>query len=811
VIKSLDHITTYDESSKIVISTQRSPEANILSATDPYMPGEVIKALTRSYQIKQFTWTTGAAVGDNLYTEKFPYALLQVPFLADKIKYYAWLRAKVKISFRVNSTKFDYGALMISHLPFYQDGSGGDWRMKTIWHASMCNPKVLSAQQGSTIEFELPWVNPNVYALTSSPLPEIGTVMVKVMHPLSSASADPPPSITVTVFANFVEPELAGFAPDVAPPTPAMEKAWLAYCADRQKVKAESEAPKTKKVAKFKKLARMVGEAQSKSSGKTVAQEAEEKTKTGVLSGIADAVTTVAPLLTAIPVIGEFAAPAGMIAGALSPIFKMFGLNKPTMNNAGQIVLDRAGHTIAHGRGGEFTTRLAIDPDNMLSVARGLAGPDEPQPTMLEILKTPVLLELGSFNNTTLPNSQIFSLPAHPSYCKKVTSLTANWYSMSYMAYYGQFASFWRGALKYRIHFTTSSFVTCRVRIAHIFEPLSSNYDLVSGDLVSRVVDIAGDTIVDLTLPFLDEKLYLPTMAPEAVYPFVQGTGTLDISLVNPIVSVDTTANPRIFYSVWVAAGDDFRFMQFGANRAAWSRYSFGAPADVEEEPEKPSPLVIRPENIGDAQCDVRADFNKVFPGLVPTKYVVEASVVNGEDFGTLNTLMHRYVTKWPQPAFGTVYPIVPWPSNPSTLANRDTLNMLLAPFQFFRGAIRLHAGQVAAAIHFNQGPAGRDNFSNGVVYSGGSQYVVAAEVPWYDPRIFVETVPTVDTNPMQQVSVYLGGDAGTPLLYSVGDDWSVGSLSATPWYSAPVPIEALTKKRVVFCGQDITDFLEDD
>lgn len=774
-----------------------------MANSDPYLKGELTAALTRSYQIDQFSWATTDTQGTLKTSYVFPYVLMQLPFLADKLKYYAYFRSKIRITFRINTTKFEYGTLLISRLPFYDHTNANAWRHSNLFQAAQNRPILLSAQQGSTVSLEMDWINPKQYQLMSSPLPEIGTVFVHVLHPLTSVSTEPPPSISVTVFAQFVDPEVAGFAPDAAPPTPMLRKALIAY-------NAAQEPLFKKRLKRTQSITSTDGDAQSsKKGGRTVAAEAQEKSEKGVLTGVSEAVMTIAPMLSAVPVIGEFAAPAAMAAAALHPILSMLGLNKPMDVAVNQVVFPRGDPGLSYGKGLDQLHKLSLDPKYTVSTTTGLCGTDNPQPSVKEIIMTPSLLASNSFNNTTSVGAEIVRIPVHANYSPFVVVSGDNWYLQPYVSWYAQFFKFWRGSLKYLIRFNTSSFVTTRVRISHLVETITSSYASVSGDLVSKVVDINGDTEVALTVPYINPNGYVPCLLPDNVTNFVNNTGCLTLSLVDPITSTMTTNNPVIYYDIWVAAGPDFQYLKHMASAMITSQIHLSNPSSEVK-------LKLRKTNAassddGYAQCDINKTFSVEFPGLVPAHYIHEKGLWSGEDPGALNTLLHRYAAKLPQPGTGTTiyYPWINACYLQSSGVDLDNHFLLGCPFLFWRGAARTFSFLDEVEYVTYSTSTTTDQYADGVQVGGDATMPIYFEAPYMENRLFMEMTPTIDTNYAN--STLVNRASTKPLLYSMGDDFSVGSLSCVPWYitSGGASPKRNTPKRLVFNSVDLTDFVK--
>jgi len=622
---------------------------------------------------------------------------------------------------------------MISWLPYHRYGIAGS-RLTSIYSASQAHPVILSAQQGSTCEITLPWVYPKQYmAIDSAASSECGTVQVRVMHPLDSVGSSAPANLTISVFAQFVEPEVFGFAPDV-----------VANMSVRNYIKMQ---PQSK----------------IHSGKRTAHAETTEKSKSGVITGILEGAMTVAPVLgMAVPEAMPFVETGMQIATALMPFLKSMGLGMPTSVETFQQVVQTPHNRLHHTSGLFQGPKFSLSPDHNIAVAPGLCGDSNPQPYILDVMKTPSLLKYGSFASTTSQYATLASWICHPSLCPQLgDSAGVRYYNPTFLAYYSMMAKYWRGSIKYMVRFTSAKFLTARVRIAHLLEPLSSAIEDVAGDLVSIVVDVSGDTTVQFTVPYIHEEVYLPCLAPNAA-DTVTGIPFINMYLENPVVSPDTSANPVIYYSVWVAAGDDFRLMCperiMASANYVWTH---------------PFSRYLRLN----AQCDILTEFSKPFPGIVPARYTLETGVVTGEDFGRVTDMAKRFASRSSLPTANTQSYV--GPSFRGTTAF-DTYRIWIAPFQFIRGGTRVmekSAGSIAIRGTSNNAISHEEN--GHVTIASTSANHMQVELPWYDSRIFLEVFPNQDATVVP--NFYTNVVASVLFQYAAADDVSVGCLAPPP------------------------------
>lgn len=781
VITTQDHITTYTEDTGIVPAGITRSGFSVVPALDPFPPSEINNALTRSYEIDTFVWAQTAAQEDRVYLAEFPAALFNRPYLQDKLKDYLYFRGRVEVSFRLNTTKFEYGSIVASWLPFYNENliQPESWRMGNLASSCQCNPVIISAQQGSTVTINIPWIHPEPWMVMDSGLPEIGTLACRVLHPLTSASVDPPANITVTVYARFIEPVVAGYSPDTVPASTLLGRV----------VTQSDTGAKPANTSNYTR--KDVREVFNSKKGPTMQAEAKAKSTSGVISSAIKGVASYAPMVAMVdPGLLPVALMGSFLADTIGPIFSAVGLNKPTDISTTGKSLATLGNGLGHGEGIDYPTKMSLDPECSISTSVGICGYDNPQPTISEIIMRPSLIDTFRFDSTKAVGESVYEVPNMPGgYVSKSNGVVNN-IVPTYAAYYGNYHQYWRGGFKYQMKFVTSSFVTTRVRIAWEPEPVTTGINLVSGDLISMVVDITGDTDVEFFVPYLSHRWYTPVHMPhttdwlEPEY----STGHIKVYLVSPVVSVDTVAQPPVYCSVWQAAAEDFRFFQY--------TNPIVGPGSMKFDNTVPVPLPRKGKFV--TQCDINKEFSRPFKGLVEESMLTpEAALVNGEDSSTLAQLLHRYTVYGVQPPLGEGSVLFP---NAPTV---DTHYALIAPFLNFRGGKRFFVvqgdtasvAQVGYEIDYEAGAPiflrSTNALTGGVAYGGAYTAPLAFETAWYEPVLFKETYPTIYVSPQLQRLSFVAPEAPFTLLHSYNDDFSVGVLCATPLFQLPVAYPA--------------------
>jgi len=192
-----------------------SIKTDAVLGTDPYPDQGLRQILSRPYPVATFTWSGTDGIGTPYPWITFPDALFSIPNIQEKLQRFQYMRAGIRISVRINGTAFHYGKLLLSWIPHWNPSDSTTRPFQNMYTSSTLNGSILSANTNVALEWLIPFTGPSNYwnlKDDSSAAAEgfMGIVQPWVMHPLSLTGATATPELTVTIYANFVEPEVAG-------------------------------------------------------------------------------------------------------------------------------------------------------------------------------------------------------------------------------------------------------------------------------------------------------------------------------------------------------------------------------------------------------------------------------------------------------------------------------------------------------------------------------------------------------------------------------------------------------------------------
>jgi len=696
--QTTSELTSYAESapSITVVDTTSDDKLDVIS--NPYEKQDMKKVLERSYMVDSVDWIYSAGQYQRLKTVHFPDKLLAIENIADKLAQFAFLKADVEVEVKVNATPFHIGALNISYV---SHGNEDTSECNDPIAMLNMNSTVMSISSTNSVKIRIPRTGPTLFdklhqETPNEPLGSIGTLFIDVLDPMSTLSGEPASNLRITIFASFVNPRVAGYG--VSDLLPAMVKQKIKRLGDQAK-----RVPKEKGVIEKKSR-----------------EEGIAKSKGGLISGIAEAAGSFAPIIAATP-FAEFA-PLAAIAGTFAPFLASLGLCKPTdVSSTTQTVL-KPWSDLTHAHGLSMAPKMAMHPDAMLA---DTDLSDLKRHTIKEVIQKPCHVLGTAINASTATNATFLHFPVHPGLSQVAGGDT---FYPSWLAYVSQLFGKWRGGIKIMLRFVTSQYTTARVRIVHFPDSnLPSDLEAFSGDAPNTVVDIRGNTDYCFTVPYLSRFPYLPVggfMGPADSANFATAmpwpTTWLSCHLVNPVNIPDPTGNSLIYVHMYVAAAEDFRFgeycgLQIRPNQEPLLRKRTVKKIKEEAEVKKKS---------------METFFAKPFKPLVPAMGGREVGLVLPEHVTSFVEILKRPTEGYIWNGISMSLPVTAGGFTPLT-----TLWWIFRMFNFYRGSFRFKLLANTTGLKkaekqiFPSGGVGTGYTSDIVMHSPDTP--LEFEVPW--------------------------------------------------------------------------------
>jgi hypothetical protein len=481
-----------------------------------------------------------------------------------------------------------------------------------------------------------------------------------------------------------------------------------------------------------------------------------------------------------------------VVEGVSSIASTLAALDKPTQSISPIPVYHNMFRDVFQGRGVDTSQSLSFDQNTKLANVHSLLGALTTSLPFSKLMAQPMLHFQREFTTANMAEEYF---PVHPSFpCFGGSPVV---HTPDYLYHFAQMARFWRGSIKYFFHFCTNQFVKGRFKIAVVYN--SAPVDITgTGDLPSKIVDVAGTTMVELTVPYLWDTLwrevaYSPNSLPR-IY----------VAPVGDFQGATLPTDALITMSVFRAAGSDFQL-------ACQGEIAYYDPPSVhkglkkkkdkekdkpilvlvkkEKEKDKPTMTIIMPRKIEKAQCSINERFSKTFDSFIKgVTLSTEVGICQSEVLKSPDWLMKRYAQ-----------------CHSATLANQQELN---DPTREWHPAM-YHLGLVFA---FWRGSRRVGIISDTLTTPGAlsiSQPVVATvmnRMPFVEgfsaPCIPRACIPYASTLPFQFSNSYpfipatasenllemciLAPSGGGRYVYAGGDDLIFGYLFAPSYEVAP-------------------------
>jgi len=323
-------LTFVDSSTGIIDNTIYTPSK---IATDSISEGTSLKTfLSRPTLIDTRTWTTADLAGYLGSNIEPWYLFLNNAVILNKIKNYAFLRAKLCLKIVINATPFHYGLMRVAYEPSVNVADTGfrKTKLRTNSVASHVYVVTLSQLPGTWVypaenaggEIHVPYFKHANWAVltNAADIKSLGMLRYFIAAPLTVASASGSTSVSVNTFAWLEDVELSG------------------------------------------------------STAQLSLQAKDEYT--GTISAPASSIARISKSLESIPIIGKFARATTIGANAVASVASIFGFtNVPNISMVNAVVPT----TTPHLASSEISTpvqKLTLDPKQELSLDPTLHGLD---------------------------------------------------------------------------------------------------------------------------------------------------------------------------------------------------------------------------------------------------------------------------------------------------------------------------------------------------------------------------------------------------------------------------------------------------
>lgn len=772
--ESQSDVTTFSSVTEIVEVVPSTLTQYYAKISNPF-PDQTIAILSRPYNLPVIQWsTTTTNPGTKLAEYYFPCTLLNATNFSELLSRFRFMRADLVLKFQMASMSMFYGALMISHVPAHFIIGGNDPYMTNVYGQSVNRAQILSAAPGSAVEFRIPWTCPLEYF-----------DVVKAIDNTDGHPNHPDGCFIAKVIVSVLAPL-------------------------RTSASTTTTTVEVRCTAHFENIEIAGYHGVENQSSSEVVKKSRDLATTGVpsagkFSSILESAESMAPL-------------ADLITGLL---------DKPTMERAADPCDFRIMSDTQHGKGLDRSLKVSFEPSAQLSTEGVNMGVATTQPSVKDVIGSPMLIKLTSFDQTASAGAMVMRMPLDPSYIPiYASSENEHYLQASPLAHVARGFRFWRGSLKILIKFFASVFTKANLMISYV-PKFTTQPDVANqGDYVSAQVEVEGDVDYAFTVPYLRQQVWSP------VLPYFSDYGTgydldamplkwfgnysfvpdLCVNVLNKLSVQDPGVTSRVYMAVFLAAGEDFEFSNLvRPSLFALSDYTLEyVPYQPPESKKRKGNKVEVVENQSLATA-----FSVPFKGLVtPSRQTRERKFVAPETYVNYIDLIKRYSLTGLTGAdiVSRVTGIVDWsPQEPNRV-----IEHWVCLFKFFRGGLRWKVPIQHDGVTYygttNQEPPVETSFgtypntNNDIAsawaqtatyqldpYNGAYfflpylQSVIEVEMPWYTAYPFLETYNTlfpeddVCTEELTMTSDQITNNTAQQSYVAVPDDFGLAIMVAPP------------------------------
>jgi len=504
------------------------------------------KFLERLYIVEQLELTASSHGMINRFV--FPQDYLKVPFIKPKVAYYKYLRAKgIRFVINVNATSYHYGKMIVRWLPVVgTENLYSDTVVSRRYDQYTTTQAVYTAQgvdielKGSSqTEFSVDYKLNNQYMrldqlAINKEITVMGSLQLNVINP--PLTIPEPRPVYVTIYAALIEPELS--VPS------SVEHDLSGMVTSTAPVSELFDTPLSTSVSPTYQM-----------------EEAEEKSKEGLISGKLEKVAAISDMLTPVPgVVGRAATVVSTAAKTGANVAKTLGYGKASDVSADSPMTMRV-PSVSVGRGLLPTYKLTTDPENHKPSLGKDAMQDPSQMLIANIVKRESYLGTCLIPSTTTVGTRLMSIYLKPwlyrTGSKDLKGIPTNIYGHTLQSYVGSVFHQYRGGIRVRVEFIMSSFQSMRLWIVYL-PPGETLPTTIEGmqSLQKRVITVNGTHSEEVVIPYVNSEYSILT---ETTDPLRKDIGSLHVVAAS-ILTASTDNTQPIYLNTYFNCTDDAEF-----------------------------------------------------------------------------------------------------------------------------------------------------------------------------------------------------------------------------------------------------------
>lgn len=437
----------------------------------------------------------------------FPQALFSSANVTDKLNYFNYFRADVKVRFQFNATPFQQGRYWMFFSPY--DALSNRPNNGTLYSQTGYPGVEIDIANGAPVELTIPYCAPMTHYGLVTKESTMGTLEVVSIVPLASATTGST-SCGYQIYAWFENIELS----------------------------LPTNLPLTAQIG-----------------------EEEEQSKSGIISAPAAAVAKIADAAT--PLLPKLFQPLSWMARAVSGAAANVGFNKPTSVAATTPLVNLPGKGYTNADGLDLGVRLGMAPDGKLASTDSYFSTARDEMDINYVTsKSCIAIPTVDWGVGRSAGDLLLYWQNSPG-C--FYSGSERYIDPTTLNFVTSMFRFWRGGLKYRLTVTKTAFHSGRLRVSFIPH---SNLLTPTGNTEychNWILDLSKSSELEFEIPYVSNRPWLDarlvkfsetsywtrTTAPGR-------TGTIIVEVLSPLIAASTTVAQSVTLTLWHSAGEDF-------------------------------------------------------------------------------------------------------------------------------------------------------------------------------------------------------------------------------------------------------------
>jgi len=463
--------------------------------------------LARPMVCWQGSWATTKAAGTQLCGLNLP-AVCMTPSFKEKLRGFFGFRAKMVCRLQVNGQRFQQGRLIVSYLP-----QGSTMQAERI-NCAMSSLTLITQQPRIDLDLatetevilEVPYVSPTLYFSLLDGTNDFGNFYVTVYSPLVVGSGAS--TVSCSVWCHFEDIEV------IFPAAPGL----------------------------FTQSGVKRRQGRGGASGGSIDHTGQELQAAGLgpISGLAQRVSGAANILSEIPLISAFTAPAAWAAGIVGRAAGALGYSKPTIASVSGKATLTAFPYMNNVNAGDNSSKMALTTDNHIENLPGFAGTDLDEMALSSILGISSYFRSLNWNTSAAYGTELGNFVACPQEIGSSINISdgTNQQPVRYyppMGFISNVFQYWRGSITFTFKVVKTEFHSGRI-LAAFFPGQGSGVaqDMAAAQYCYReIFDLRTANEFAITVPYTALTPYLRYNAT---------CGILRLFVINPLVAPNTVA-----------------------------------------------------------------------------------------------------------------------------------------------------------------------------------------------------------------------------------------------------------------------------